>query len=182
MFTIINWLGTHGCHSFGGLFVARVFSLAAQPAPPILLRMAFRAPPTQVGRHAANLLKGNLLKSTPAWLPAVTAVPPGPSIIRVRSKDNNTAALSEKEKQLFQNNAQKTAINRHKEKHLRTKPPRPQPIRYPEDKLRREFYRDHPFELARPQNLVENKLALNRTDFSQLLLPGLGPEDITGET
>lgn len=144
--------------------------------------MAFRAPPTQVGRHAANLLKGNLLKSTPAWLPAVTAVPPGPSIIRVRSKDNNTAALSEKEKQLFQNNAQKTATNRHKEKHLRTKPPRPQPIRYPEDKLRREFYRDHPFELARPQNLVENKLALNRTDFSQLLLPGLGPEDITGET
>jgi len=32
----------------------------------------------------------------------------------------------------------------------------PQKIEYPEDKLRTQFYRDHPWELARPRVLVEN--------------------------
>jgi small subunit ribosomal protein S23 len=33
---------------------------------------------------------------------------------------------------------------------------RPQPIEYEEDRLRKEFYSDHPWELARPRVVLEN--------------------------
>ena len=33
---------------------------------------------------------------------------------------------------------------------------RPQPISYPEDRLRQIFFKDHPWELARPRVLVES--------------------------
>ncbi|KAI9254533.1 mitochondrial ribosomal protein S25 [Phascolomyces articulosus] len=143
--------------------------------------MAYRVPPTKLEQHATNLLKGDLLKKAPVWLHAVRAIPPGPSIIRSRNPNANVSAQTDVEKELFSHHQQHTST-RHKQKHLRTKPPRPAPIVYPEDRLRRQFYKDHPFELARPQTLVENKLGLNRTDFSQLLLPGMLPEEITGET
>ncbi|KAI7878624.1 hypothetical protein K492DRAFT_164757 [Lichtheimia hyalospora FSU 10163] len=146
--------------------------------------MAYRAAPTKLEQHATNLLKGNLLKKAPVWLHAVRAIPPGPSIIRSRNPNANLSAQTDIEKQLFsntQNNTQKSTT-RHKQKHLRTRPPRPAPIVYPEDRLRRQFYKDHPFELARPQVLVENRLGLNRTDYSQLMLPDMLPEEVSGET
>ena len=145
--------------------------------------MAYRVAPTKLEQHASNLLKGNLLKKAPVWLHAVRAVPPGPSIIRSRNPNVNVSAQSAVEKELFNNHGhEQQKSTRYKQKHLRTKPPRPAPIVYPEDRLRRQFYKDHPFELARPQSLVENKLGLNRTDYSQLLLPGMLPEEVTGET
>ncbi|KAI9317228.1 mitochondrial ribosomal protein S25 [Dichotomocladium elegans] len=143
--------------------------------------MAYRPAPTKLEQHATNLLKGKLLKKTPVWLHAVRAIPPGPSIIRSRNPITNVAAQTDIEQQLFSKTV--TAVTtRHKQKHLRSRPPRPMPIVYPEDRLRRQFYKDHPFELSRPQVLVENKLGLNRTDYSQLLLPGMLPEEVTGET
>ncbi|ORY98512.1 mitochondrial ribosomal protein S25 [Syncephalastrum racemosum] len=133
--------------------------------------MAYRCAPTKLASTATNLIKGNLLKRAPVWLQAVKNTPPGPSIIRAREIDPS----------LQQNNAveQKT---RYKQKHLRTKAPRPLRIVYPEDKLRRQFFKDHPFELARPKVLVENTNATNRTDYSTLLLPGMHPSEVDGET
>ncbi|KAI9491848.1 mitochondrial ribosomal protein S25 [Zychaea mexicana] len=147
--------------------------------------MAYRVQLTKLEQHASNLLKGNLLKKAPVWLHAVRAVPPGPSIIRSRNPNANVSAHTDVEKELFTNAKQQqqaTSSTRHKQKHLRTRPPRPAQIVYPEDRMRRQFYKDHPFELARPQSLVENKLGLNRTDYSQLLLPDMLPEEVTGET
>lgn len=149
--------------------------------------MAQRVPPTQLAKQATNLLKADLLKKPPVWLHAMRAVPPGPSVIRSKNPITNVAALSDAEKELLTSDEQ-TATKRnkigtrHKQKHLRSRPPRPVPIVYPEDRLRRQFYKDHPFELARPQVLVENKLGINRTDFSQLMLPGMTPDEVTGET
>ncbi|OZJ04374.1 hypothetical protein BZG36_03199 [Bifiguratus adelaidae] len=81
----------------------------------------------------------------------------------------------------MQQRTQRTTIH-HKAKHLRTKTPTPKPIVYPEDHLRRKFYKDHPFELHRPVSLIETDDAVNRTDFSALLLPGMHPSEVTGET
>ncbi|KAL2315640.1 37S ribosomal protein S25, mitochondrial [Schizosaccharomyces pombe] len=41
-------------------------------------------------------------------------------------------------------------------KRLRKSMYQPQEIQWPEDKLRKRFYRDHPWELARPQIIAEN--------------------------
>ncbi|KAL0088489.1 mitochondrial ribosomal protein S25 [Phycomyces blakesleeanus] len=145
--------------------------------------MAFRPPPTGLARHVSNLLKGDLLKKAPVWLPVLQSIPPGPSIIRAQHHNPiEVAALDESKEAFRQSNTRNTvAATRHKQKHLRTKPPRPVAIVYPEDKLRRQFYRDHPYELARPKVLVENNTGLNRTDFSKLLLPEMNLYEVDGE-
>ncbi|CAG8460096.1 3015_t:CDS:2 [Paraglomus occultum] len=69
----------------------------------------------------------------------------------------------------------------HSSKHLRQKHARPQPIVYPEDRLRRIFYRDHPYELLRPQVLIEKDVP-RRTVWDSLTSKGEAPSDITGES
>ena len=45
----------------------------------------------------------------------------------------------------------------------------PQPITYPEDKLRRDFFKDHPWELARPRIVLEQDgKDAQRTGWSQM--------------
>lgn len=52
---------------------------------------------------------------------------------------------------------------------------KPQKIVYPEDKLRAQFYKDHPWELARPRILVENDgLDFKRYNWSQMRQVGKG--------
>ncbi|KAF1806578.1 mitochondrial ribosomal protein S25 [Mucor lusitanicus] len=142
--------------------------------------MAFRAPPTGLAKHVSNMLKGNLMKKPPVWLSVVQAIPPGPSVIRSQNPEANLSGQTELEQSLLSKPQQKHRL-RHSEKHLRTPPPRPRAIVYPEDKLRRQFFKDHPFELSRPKVLVENDLGINRTDFSKLMLDGMHPSQIDGE-
>ncbi|KAG0168714.1 mitochondrial ribosomal small subunit component [Apophysomyces sp. BC1034] len=142
--------------------------------------MAYRPPPTGLARNVSNLIKANLIKQPPVWLPVLQAVPPGPSIIRSQNPEVNVSAQTALEKEWALNNS--TTASRHKQKHLKTRPPRPRAIVYPEDKLRKQFYKDHPFELAKPKILVEDDSGLNRTDFSQLLLEGMDPREVDGET
>ncbi|ORZ20455.1 mitochondrial ribosomal protein S25 [Absidia repens] len=149
--------------------------------------MAFRAPPTGLAKHVSNLMKGNLIKKAPVWLPVVQSIPPGPSIIRSQQPHVNLTAQTPAEKAMAadataNSSRRSTSLSiRHKQKHLRTPPPRPRAIVYPEDRLRRQFYKDHPFELSRPKVLVENDDGVNRTDFSQLILPGMHLAQVDGE-
>ncbi|KAG1468561.1 hypothetical protein G6F56_003763 [Rhizopus delemar] len=142
--------------------------------------MAYRPAPILIAKHVSNQLKGRLLKEAPVWLPAVQAIPPGPSIIRSQNPHVNVSGQTEIEKELFETKKH-MKTQRYSQKHLRTPPPRPRAIVYPEDKLRRQFYKDHPFELARPKVLVENELGSNRTDFTKLLLDDMHPSQIDGE-
>ena len=49
----------------------------------------------------------------------------------------------------------------------------PQHIVYPEDQLRSNFFKDHPWELARPRLLVENDgKDFMRYDWSKMQQPG----------
>ncbi|CAG8624738.1 3851_t:CDS:2 [Cetraspora pellucida] len=57
---------------------------------------------------------------------------------------------------------------------------RPQKIVYEEDSLRRRFYRDHPYELLRPQSLIEKEIPV-REDWSTLL-GNRHPTEISGES
>lgn len=120
------------------------------------------------------------MKKPPVWLSVVQAIPPGPSVIRSQNPEANLSGQTELEQSLLSKPQQKHRL-RHSEKHLRTPPPRPRAIVYPEDKLRRQFFKDHPFELSRPKVLVENDLGINRTDFSKLMLDGMHPSQIDGE-
>lgn len=84
-----------------------------------------------------NLSHGELAgrpNVAPAWLKAVEAVPPSEILTRPYALQHvNPNSKATKPRRLYQ----------------------PTRIVYPEDKLRKEFYRDHPWELARPRIIME---------------------------
>ncbi|KAK9478824.1 mitochondrial ribosomal protein S25-domain-containing protein [Lipomyces japonicus] len=100
-------------------------------------------------RRTSRLLEVGALKSEPAWYKAVIANPPATDFIP-KVKVQNVKDWNVPVKDLF----------------------KPQSIVYPEDKLRSRFYKDHPWELARPKVLVErDALDFTRNDWSKLDQP-----------
>jgi small subunit ribosomal protein S23 len=144
--------------------------------------MTFKNAPSNVAQTVSRLLQANILKKPPVWLQAVKKYPPGPSLIRVSQFD--TRGLQPFEK----TNEDENAEDQNKRQRLgaalstrrvtkRYKPVRPPVIVYPEDALRRRFYRDHPYELSRPRLLLERD-GHNRRDWTRLCQEGESP---TGE-
>lgn len=79
------------------------------------------------------MLSGHTV-AEPPWFKIMSSVPPAESLVR-------------------------TITPRHRVPNPKAKKPkklyRPQSIRYPEDALRTNFYKDHPWELARPRVVLE---------------------------
>src|SRR5580700_11761566 len=96
---------------------------------------------SRVYQTATQVLEANLnsprskVLHTPSWYKTVGAIPPGEILTRSQP------------------------VQLEKPRKSRTKKPsklfKPQPITYEEDKLRKEFYSDHPWELARPRVILE---------------------------
>ncbi|RDA94684.1 hypothetical protein CP533_2456 [Ophiocordyceps camponoti-saundersi (nom. inval.)] len=94
--------------------------------------------PARVYRAVTLEIRNNVLKDVevqkPAWFDVMHSVPPAETLVR-------------------------TISPRHAAFEPKTKRPRnlyrPQPIFYLEDKLRAVFYKDHPWELARPRVFAE---------------------------
>ncbi|KAF9191408.1 mitochondrial ribosomal small subunit component [Haplosporangium sp. Z 767] len=163
--------------------------------------MAFKSPPARIHSYVTKLLKANLIKNPPVWYPAATLAPPSPTFLRER----DPSAASPKAQLLFEKKAEErlkkeaeeagttppsaSASRTHKElsrssrsqKHLRWKSVRPKAIIYPEDKLRRQFYEDHPWELRRPRCLVETSGDGTRRNWKTLLQKGQSIAELTGE-
>jgi len=97
--------------------------------------------PSQVHKQAARLLLSKYIQNEPAWYQAVLAYPPIPLPSRAPPSRSTYDLPPEKR--------QRVAKNR---KHGS---PKPLPIHYLEDDVRRRFFRDHPFEAFRPISLVE---------------------------
>lgn len=95
--------------------------------------------PTQVHQQAARLLKSDFIKKEPVWYKPVLDNPPLP--LPARAPPRRTA---------FDAPTIKPTVPPKK-----TPGPRPLRITYIEDEVRRQFFRDHPFESFRPVSLVE---------------------------
>lgn len=173
--------------------------------------MAFRSPPAKVHSYVTKLLKANLIKEPPVWYPATTLSPPSPTLIRQRDHSGakldaqlpfEAKAEQAREKEAQQAREKEAAasgtplpdtttadLSSHNvpvrssrsNKHLRFKTERPRKIVYPEDRLRRRFYEDHPWELRRPRCLIESTGDGTQRDWSSLLQKGRSISDLTGE-
>ncbi|KAG0349260.1 mitochondrial ribosomal small subunit component [Podila humilis] len=146
--------------------------------------MAFKSPPAKIHSHVTKLLKGGVIKNPPIWYAATTLAPPSPTFLREQdpSKANPRATLP------FEDVLQPSSLPKKEllrssrsQKHLRWKPERPQKIVYPEDKLRRRFYEDHPWELRRPRCLVETSGDGTQRNWASLLQEGRSIAELTGE-
>jgi len=97
----------------------------------------------QVHKQASRFLRANLLKEEPAWYQAVLENPPLPlppraPAPRTRFDLPHAVASSSSDPTIA------SSISR-----------RPLPISYVEDRLRTQFFQDHPFEAFRPVSLIE---------------------------
>ncbi|KAJ1837953.1 mitochondrial ribosomal small subunit component [Coemansia sp. RSA 2703] len=140
-----------------------------------------------------QLLKANLRPQVPAWLRAMRRVPAADSLVRdpsyfgtagrlefekKRAAVNAEAADGEEVRAEIKRSLPEGCVStKHSKRQLRTRSTRPPKIEFPEDRLRREFYKNHPFELARPRILME-VTGQTSSDWSQL---ASGRKQVTGE-
>jgi len=117
-------------------------------SPPAMGRYDFR--PMRVRQTAKALFDSKREPNLPQWYDVVGNIPPGETLARpvLRIPKMRKARKASK---LFQ----------------------PLPIAYPEDKLRSEFFGDHPWELARPRLVVEDSgNDSKKYDWSKIVQPG----------
>jgi len=93
--------------------------------------------PARVYQTATLLLESRALSHPPPWYTTIGSIPPSEIITRplpVQLREPYTRRRVKKASKLF----------------------KPQPIQYEEDKLRSDFFGDHPWELARPRIVLED--------------------------
>ncbi|KAJ2494119.1 mitochondrial ribosomal small subunit component [Coemansia sp. RSA 2052] len=142
-----------------------------------------------------RLLGANLRESEPAWLRAMGRVPPADSLVRETTQFSTQGRLGFEQpavggqaqaqaqaqdqsgSRISRAVAEGCVTSRHKKSQLRTRSTKPPRIEFPEDQLRRTFYRNHPFEKERPRIVME-PTGQTEQDWSQLT-HGYG--QVTGE-
>ncbi|KAJ2780984.1 mitochondrial ribosomal small subunit component [Coemansia javaensis] len=143
-----------------------------------------------VRRAYEQLLDARLRDQVPAWLRAMRSTPPADSLVRAPTLFSTRGALAfEKgggrsgggdgghEAEIRRTLPPGCVTVRHSKAALRTRSNRPPKIVFPEDGLRREFYKNHPFEMYRPRILMET-IGRGSQDWSRL---AGSPGQVTGE-
>ncbi|KAH7356721.1 mitochondrial ribosomal protein S25 [Rhexocercosporidium sp. MPI-PUGE-AT-0058] len=110
--------------------------------------------PSRVYQTASRLLETGSISQPPPWFKTIGSIPPSEILTRtqpVQHREVTRKSKIRKPSKMF----------------------RPQPIVYEEDKLRLEFYGDHPWELARPRIVLENDgKDGQKCDWSRIQQPG----------
>ena len=120
---------------------------------------------SQVHKQASRLTRAGLLKTQPVWYQAVLEHPPLP--LPPREPPSRTSYDSAPPKQ-------------HGVAVKKTPGPRPLAVSYIEDGIRRQFFRDHPFESFRPRSLteagaIEDEHPISGLQWTQLSQRGRNP-------
>ncbi|KAH8596454.1 mitochondrial ribosomal protein S25 [Bisporella sp. PMI_857] len=117
--------------------------------------------PARVYQTVSLLLESGSITRAPSWYKTIGSIPPAEILTRtqpVQHRQTTRKSKTRKPSKLFL----------------------PQNIEYEEDILRREFYRDHPWELARPRIVLEDDgKDGQRCDWSKLEQPG---RQLSGES
>lgn len=131
---------------------------------------------TQVSQAVSRMLEAGYLKSVPAFYPVLLNHPPTPvppRSPRVRTFDDMPESIVRRERE-SQKIIDGTAGQRSGQtmKQLKSRIPslNPKPIVYLEDKVRKQFFMDHPWEGLKPRQIVEKE---------KLDKPKVAPQEVT---
>ena len=112
--------------------------------------------PLHVHRLASHWLKvepTRTRRNIAPWYDVIGSIPPSEALVRtqpIQHSERSRRPRTKKASKLFQ----------------------PQTISYEEDRLRREFFGDHPWELARPRMVIEDgSRKESKEDWSQIRTP-----------
>lgn len=128
----------------------------------------------RVRQTAINQRAAGKFANLPAWVHAVADIPPAQVLVRTQPQQHQ---LVRQRVKTVPGSAQPQVVLETQEKPRKPKKAsrlfQPVQIKYEEDELRREFFRDHPWELARPRVLVETSgNDFTRHNWQQLQQPG----------
>lgn len=121
--------------------------------------------PLRVHHTANQLLTADRISNLPSWHSVTGSIPPAQTLVR-------TQRIQHRERNL-DFGQRKTKVKK------ASKLFQPTNIVYKEDRLRSNFFGDHPWELARPRVILENDgKDYEKNDWSNLSQPG---RPVTGE-
>ncbi|KAK2858542.1 mitochondrial ribosomal small subunit component [Arthroderma sp. PD_2] len=114
--------------------------------------------PLRVRQSALAQKAGGKTRELPCWVNVVANIPP--SSVFVRNLPQQHPLTRQRVKTLPGKSKPQTVIETRPTHRPKSKKPsrmfQPVKMEFEEDQLRREFYRDHPWELARPRVVLEN--------------------------
>jgi small subunit ribosomal protein S23 len=123
-------------------------------------------------RQTALLQKeAGKIPKAPCWTDVVADIPPAQ--ILIRNQPIQHSLVRQRVKSLPETSKTKTVFLSQPKRQSKSKKPsklfQPMKIQYEEDQLRKEFFCDHPWELARPRVVLENDgKDYERQDWSKL--------------
>lgn len=132
----------------------------------------------RVRQTAINQLATGKIKKLPQWVDVLGDVPPTQVLVRNQPPQHQLVRQRVKSKPTEDLKATKQeVVFEIQEKPVKSKKGsrlfQPVKIKYEEDLLRKEFFRDHPWELARPRVLVETTgKDFEQHKWTQLQQPG----------
>ncbi|KAJ5113372.1 37S ribosomal protein S25 [Penicillium angulare] len=128
----------------------------------------------RVRQTAINQFASGKISKLPQWVNVVGDIPPSEALVRTRPPQHQ---LLRQRVKTLPGSSQPQVVLEVEEKRRKSKKPsrlfQPVHIRYEEDELRTQFFKDHPWELARPRVLVESTGKDHENyDWSRLRQPG----------
>lgn len=125
----------------------------------------------RVRQNAAAQHATGKFPSARCWVPVASVVPP--TTVGVRNLPQQHPIVEERVKTIPGKPQPQVVLQTRPNRRIKSKKPsrifQPVEIRYEEDQLRKEFFRDHPWELARPRVVLENDgKDYSRFDWSQM--------------
>lgn len=126
--------------------------------------------PVQVTQTVSRLLEGGYVKKPPAWYEPTLRHPPAlvpPRQSRERPDSDLPRALQREARESL-THRERPHMNSRKKLRSQMPPLRPQPIVYDADRIRRQFFRDHPWEAKRATTLVEMDYELEANPEPQI--------------
>jgi small subunit ribosomal protein S23 len=134
MFTLIYFVAISGLGNIW-ILVSKAFADHSRNQAVMVRRIA-----SQVHQQVSRLMKANFIQRPPVWYNAVLAHPPLP--LPAKAPPARTPYDAKPQEPTKASNPKNPPI-------------KPLPIYYVEDDIRRQFFRDHPFEAFRPRTLTE---------------------------
>ncbi|KAJ5172441.1 mitochondrial ribosomal small subunit component [Penicillium capsulatum] len=128
----------------------------------------------RVRQTALQQFASGKIKNLPQWVDVVGEIPPSEVLVRNRPPQHEMVRQRMK---TLPGSSQPQVVFETQEKRRKPKKPsrlfQPVELKYEEDELRTEFFRDHPWELARPRMLVETTgKDFEKYDWSRIQQPG----------
>ncbi|GAD93216.1 mitochondrial 37S ribosomal protein RSM25 [Paecilomyces variotii No. 5] len=128
----------------------------------------------RVRQTALNQKATGKISKLPQWVDVVGDIPPAQVLVRNQPLQHQ---LVRQRVKTLPGSSKPQVVFEAQEKRVKPKKPSrmfsPLEVKYEEDQLRKEFFRDHPWELARPRVLIESSgKDFERYDWSRLQQPG----------